>query len=100
VWPYFSKQFWKRNIDNSKLTNDWIEDYKPLEEINDDVYKEVENLISLQEWEEGLRDTKLRSVPGPTGISYPLIRKAGDLAQRIFLVLANKCIRKGEIPVK
>jgi hypothetical protein len=29
-----------------------------------------------------------------------LIRKAGDLAQRIFLVLANKCIRKGEIPVK
>ena len=43
---------------------------------------------------------KSKSVLGTSGISYPLIKKTGSIARKIFLVLANKCIEEGDIPVK
>ncbi len=43
---------------------------------------------------------KSKSAPGTSGISYPLIKKTGSIARKIFLVLTNKCIEEGDIPVK
>ena len=78
----------------------WTEAYKPIGEIDEDIYKDLDNMISAQEWQEILRDVKSKSAPGTSGISYPLICKARSLAQKIFLVLANKCLKEGDIPMK
>ena len=37
---------------------------------------------------------------GVSKISYPLIKKAGKIAQRIFLILANRCLVIGDILIK
>ena len=69
-------------------------------EIDENIYENLDKQIFLQEWQEVLKDVKTKLAPGSLGISNSLIRKAGSLAQSIFLVLANKCIIEGEIPIK
>ena len=56
--------------------------------------------IPDQECDEALSKMKSKSAPGTSGISYPLIRKVGSVAHKIFVILANKCIREGEILMK
>ena len=100
VRSHFIKQFQKRKVNINKSSSRWVEAYKPIEKIDENIYKNINDPVSIQEWQEVLRDVKSKSAPGLSGISYPLIRKAGSLAQRLFLVLVNKCIKEGEILVK
>ena len=71
-----------------------------IAKINENIYDSLSKPISIQEQQVVLKDVKNKSAPGSSGISYPLIRKAGSLAQELFLVLANKCIKEGDILTK
>ena len=71
-----------------------------MRKVDTKIYDSLENEVSEEEWTEALRGTKSKSAPGPSGISYPLIKKAGPIAQELFRHLANMCICEGEIPVK
>ena len=64
---------------------------------NGTILTSVEDEISEEKWLKALKKTKPKSAPGPSDISYPLIKKAGTIAQKIFRHLANLCIREGEI---
>ena len=78
----------------------WKEVYNPLEKVNSRIYDSLENKISEEEWLKVLKETKSKSAPGLSGISYPLIKKAGSIAQKVFIYLANLCIKEGEILTK
>ena len=78
----------------------WKEVYNPLEKVNSRIYDSLGNKISEEEWLKALKETKSKSAPGPSGISYPLIKKAGSIAQKVFIYLADLCIKEGEIPNK
>ena len=56
--------------------------------------------ISEEEWRNALSKTKNKSAPGMSGISYPLIKKAEKIVQRVFIILADRCIAEGDIPLK
>jgi len=56
--------------------------------------------VTEEEWKNALSKAKNKSAPGFTFISYPLIKKSGKLAQKIFLILANRCLVTGDIPLK
>ena len=45
--------------------------------------------ISEEEWRNALSKTKNKSAPGMSGISYPLIKKAEKIVQRVFIILAD-----------
>ena len=82
VRSHFKKQFRKRNSKAKSMTKKWKEIYRPIEELRKEVYESLTNEISEEEWIEALRKAKLKSAPGPSDISYPLIKKAGSLAQK------------------
>ena len=100
VRNHFMKQFYKRRSNILTNITRQVEAYELIAEIDENIYKDLDKQILLQEWQEVLKDVKAKSAPGSSGISYPLIKKAGSLAQKVFLVLANKCIIDGEIPIK
>ena len=100
VQRYFKAQFRKRNVQEKNIPRKWIKIYNPIQEINSEIYCDLDNSISEEEWTEVLKNTKPKSASGPSGISYPLIKKVGPLAQKVFRYLANICIHDGEIPIK
>ena len=100
VRDHFQKQFRKRNTQNTDLPRRWEKAYRPLEKVDPEIYNSLESEVSEPEWVEALRKTKSNSAPGPSGISYPLIKKVGPIAQKIFRHLANRCIFEGEILIK
>ena len=100
VQRHFKAQFRKRNVQEENIPRKWIKIYNPIQEINSEIYCDLDNSISEEEWTETLKNTKPKSAPGPLGISYPLIKKVGSLAQKVFRYFANICIHDGEIPIK
>jgi hypothetical protein len=68
--------------------------------VNKEIYSNLLNKITEEEWSNALSRAKNKSVPGVTGISYPLIKKAGAKAHSIFRILADRCIAEGNIPAK
>ena len=100
VRNYFKKQFCKRNTRASDMPSRWKEVYNPLEKVNSRIYDSLGNKISEEEWLKALKETKSKSAPGPSGISYLLIKKAGSIAQKVFIYLADLYIKEGEIPNK
>ena len=100
VKSHFKKQFRKRKVDNSRITNKQAKAYRLIAEINENIYEPLSELISMQEQQVVLKDVKNKSASGSSGISYPLIRKASNLVQKLFLVLANKYIKEEDILIK
>ena len=100
VRSHFKKQFQKRKVSNSRIMDKQTEAYKPIAKINENIYDSLSEPISIQEQQAVLKDIKNKSVLSSFRISYPLIRKAGSLAQNLFLVLVNKYIKEGDIPTK
>ncbi|CAG8832254.1 16438_t:CDS:1, partial [Gigaspora rosea] len=47
-------------------------------------YSDLAGEVSEQEWHEALEKTKNNLAPGATGITYPLIKKAGPKAEKIL----------------
>ena len=89
VRSHFKKQFWKRKVSKSRIIDKWAEAYRLIAEINENIYKSLSEPITAQEWQAVLKDVRNKSAPGSLEISYPLIKKAGSLAQKLFLVLAS-----------
>jgi ribosomal protein L21 len=94
VRSHFMKKFRKRKIGNNRNKDEWKKAYEPLEEVDENIYKDLNATITIQEWQEVLQVMKSKSSPGLSGISYPLIKRTGKFTQEIFLRLANKCIEK------
>ena len=74
--------------------------YNPIRKVNDKIYESLGNEISEEEWLKALKETKSKSALGLSDISYPLIKKVGLIAQKIFKHLANLYIREEEILAK
>ena len=97
---YFIKQFWKRNIQENSLPNRWVDAYSLVKKVKREIYNNLDDNITEDEWSTALSNAKNKSAPGVSSISYPLIKKAGKIAQKTFLILANRCLAEGDIPIK
>ena len=53
-----------------------------------------------EEWKNTFSKAKNKSASGVSSISYPLIKKVGKLAQKIFIMLANRYLATGDILLK
>jgi len=97
---HYENQFRKRSTKLDEMSEKWKEIYKPRTWINESWYKQLEDKIGKEEWEEILRDLKDNMAPGISGISYTLIKHAGEKTQKIFRAFANLILGKGEMPKK
>ena len=100
IAAHFKEQFRKRKTCLEEMTEEWMKIYTPREWIDAAWYEEVEGKIKEEEWEETLRELKIGTAPGISGISYILIKRAGKEAQKVFRTFADICLNLGEVPEK
>ena len=100
IAAHFKEQFRKRKTCLEEMTEEWMKIYAPREWIDAAWYEEVEGKIKEEEWEETLRELKIGTAPGISGISYILIKRARKEAQKVFRTFADICLNLGEVPEK
>ena len=100
VRSHFIKQFRKRNVQENSLPSKWVDAYSLIKKVKREIYSNLADNITEDEWSTALSNAKNKSAPGVSSISYPLIKKAGKIAQKTFLILANQCLAEGDIPIK
>src|SRR5260363_94512 len=100
VAKHYKDQFRKRHTNIGNMAEEWQEIYRPQGWIEEKWYDKLEEEIDENEWEEVLRELKVGTAPGLSGISYIMIKRAGSGAQQIFKGMANLCIMTGEISAK
>ena len=74
--------------------------YSPIKKIDNKIYEDLSSKVIEEDWASALNKTKNKSVSGVSEISYSLIKRAGQIAQKLFRLLADHCIAKGDISVK
>src|SRR5260364_279498 len=100
VMAHNENQFRKRATRLEEMSEKWKELYRPRKDIDEKWYSKVEKEIEQEDWREVLGELKVGTALGISGISYVLIKHAGEKTQEIFRGLANLCIKTGEIPAK
>ncbi|CAG8816355.1 26985_t:CDS:2, partial [Gigaspora margarita] len=58
--------------------------FHPIKEINSKWYEPLIGEVTEEEWGEALEQTKSKSAPGVSSITYPMIKKANGYAKEIF----------------
>ena len=100
VRSHFMKQFRKRNMQENSLPSRWVDAYSPIKKVKREIYSNLADNITEDEWSTALSNAKNKSAPGVSSISYPHIKKAEKIAQKTFLILANQCLAEENIPIK
>ncbi|GBB83193.1 hypothetical protein RclHR1_00010075 [Rhizophagus clarus] len=76
----------------------WKEQYKPLDSINDDIYSDIMNLPSKDEWLNIIRNTPNGKAAGPSGISNEMLKHLSDDCHDVLYYLICKIIEFGYLP--
>ena len=74
--------------------------YSPIKKIDNKIYEDLSSKVTEEDWFNALNKAKNKSASSISEISYPLIKKARQIAQKFFRLLADQYITKGNISVK
>ena len=76
---------------DEELENYWAEEYKPREDINDEIYKDLLNPINTEEWITTIKNLPKNKAAGPSKITYDIIQwcsgKFLDILQKFYNIL-------------
>ncbi|PKK60950.1 hypothetical protein RhiirC2_856562 [Rhizophagus irregularis] len=85
-----------REID---VPNEWIQEYEAINEINEDIYKEVLYPITDEEWDEMVDLMPVGKASGPTNIIYEDIKKSPKEFNDLLKNLINDIFEKQKLPI-
>ncbi|PKY29457.1 hypothetical protein RhiirB3_483703 [Rhizophagus irregularis] len=96
VLDHYSKWTAKHNIDLDEIefNHEWREIYKPMETIDNTIYKKLMDKIEMEELENVLNNLKTNKAPGMSGISYDFWKKSKNLTRQILLAIINESMEK------
>ena len=87
-------------MQENSLPSRQVNAYSLIKKVKREIYSNLADNIIEDEWSTALSNAKNKSALGVLSISYLLIKKAGKIAQKTFLILANRCLAEGDIPIK
>src|SRR6266536_576585 len=97
---FFSKIFRQRDYGFDKISEEWKQIYDPREDINSEIYDNLDKKPTEDEWDTMLSSLNLNSAAGISGIGYRLIKKCNPLIQKLFRNIAGLCYETATVPEK
>jgi hypothetical protein len=71
------------------LPDEWRNIYKPMLNLDEDIYKGIMDLPDMDEWITTLKQYNDKSALGSSNIGYKLLKKAGKKAYEVFIKFAG-----------
>jgi hypothetical protein len=83
---------------NKEIPPEWIEDYKPLENVDQQIYNPLNDPISLDELEKNINELPSKTANGPNNISYEDLKLLTLEIKQYLVDLYNTILKTKEIP--
>jgi exonuclease III/ribonuclease HI len=98
VESYYIKAFKKRNSNFDSLSQGWKDQYEPRTYIEEEWFDNTLKEIELWEVNETIKNLPTNKAPGPTGITYEMLKKLGNEGKQTLTNIFNAYIMLESIP--
>lgn len=98
VENYYTQAFGKRKSNFQRLSKEWKKEYRPKDYINSSWFDNLLKQPSNQELDEVLKELPNNKAPGPSGISYEMIKNLKGKGRTTLRKIFSICMIKGKIP--
>ena len=79
-------------INQQTFNSTWKNCYEPISSINSSHYDNVLNTITIEEITQTLQNLPNNKACSPSGISYKMLKHAGNLFLQTITTLLNRCL--------
>ncbi|CAB4443464.1 unnamed protein product [Rhizophagus irregularis] len=80
------------------LPDRWSNVYEPLVDVNPNIFDSLMNPPALEEWSSTISSMPNDKAPGPSMISYEMLKHLGPHASSLLLNLVGTCLSDANIP--
>lgn len=98
VKEHFRNWTCERKFDESEYEKRWRKYYEQIEEINEQIYVNLCDEVTLQECELVLRSVKYDKAAGASGIPYDFWKKSGKKTREVLIDIINQALKEGIWP--
>ena len=81
-----------------ELENYWAEEYKPRDDVNEDIYKDLLKQIDVEEWMTTIKMLPKHKAAGPSKITYDILQQCSGGFLEILRKFYNILIKIGFLP--
>ncbi|GBB98636.1 hypothetical protein RclHR1_32880001 [Rhizophagus clarus] len=82
----------------SALPDRWRSEYSPMATVSPDIYSSLLSPPSLEEWLSTVSSMPNGEAPGPSMITYEMLKHLGLITNSLLLILVRKCFASADIP--
>src|SRR5688572_14143808 len=80
------------------LESEWIDEYEPLEQVEEEYFIDIMDPITTEEWTEVLHTLPLGKAAGLSKISYEMIKNGSKKFKEILRRFYDRCLQIKDIP--
>ncbi|GES93518.1 hypothetical protein GLOIN_2v1478197 [Rhizophagus clarus] len=85
------------NLDEIKYNEEWRDIYSPIEDIDETIYKNIVDEITLDELNDILREAENNKAVGISGITYDFWKKSKEHTKKMLLKIFNHSIKINQV---
>ncbi|GET61402.1 reverse transcriptase family protein [Rhizophagus irregularis DAOM 181602=DAOM 197198] len=82
----------------SALPEKWSSAYRPMDDVNSSIYDSLLDPPTLEEWLFTVSSMPNDKAPGPSMITYEMLKHLGSNASALVLILVQSCFHTADIP--
>ncbi|GET66400.1 RNA-directed DNA polymerase from mobile element jockey-like [Rhizophagus irregularis DAOM 181602=DAOM 197198] len=80
------------------LPDRWSSAYQPMDDVSSSIYDALMNPPTLDEWLSTISSTPNGKTPGPSMITYEMLKHLESRTSALLLILIHTCLSKADIP--
>ncbi|GET55571.1 RNA-directed DNA polymerase from mobile element jockey-like [Rhizophagus irregularis DAOM 181602=DAOM 197198] len=82
----------------SALPERWSSAYHPMDDVDSSIYNSLLNPPTLEEWLSTVSSMPNDKAPGPSMITYEMLKRLGSTTSALVLILVQSCFHTADIP--
>ncbi|GBC11459.1 RNA-directed DNA polymerase from mobile element jockey-like [Rhizophagus irregularis DAOM 181602=DAOM 197198] len=80
------------------LPERWSSAYHPMDDVDSSIYNSLLDPLTLEEWLSTVSSMPNDKAPGPSMITYEMLKHLGSDTSALVLILVQSCLRTADIP--